>query len=134
MKTLRQRVGSWGESLAAEYLRQRGYTILERNARTPYGEIDLVARQEQVHGGQGGALPAGSVTVFVEVKTRTSTAFGLPEEAVTARKREHLLAAAQAYLQAHPDLEGDWRVDVIAILSSSSRKEPRITHFENAVA
>jgi len=132
MKTPRQSLGRWGESLAADYLSQRGYSILERNVRTPYGEIDLVARQ--AYASQRGDGPAGMVTVFVEVKTRSSVAFGLPEEAVTARKQEHMLAAALAYMQSHPELEGDWRVDVIAIQRSRSEPEPCITHFENAVA
>jgi len=61
MSTSRQALGQWGESLAAHYLQQRGYTILARNVRTAYGEIDLVARQLE---------PPAAVTVFVEVKTR----------------------------------------------------------------
>ncbi|MBN1148891.1 MAG: YraN family protein [Anaerolineales bacterium] len=131
MKTARQTLGNWGESLAADYLRQRGYTILERNVRTPHGEIDLIARQARLP--RAGENQVGMVTVFVEVKTRSSGSFGLPEEAVTARKQERLLASAQAYLQNHPELEGDWRVDVIAIQRSRSSRAPLITHFENAV-
>jgi putative endonuclease len=131
----RQKLGKRGESLAVDYLSQHGYIILERNARTPYGEIDLVARQD--------SGPAGSrqfpdsvgswVTVFVEVKTRSSEAFGFPEESITPRKKAHLLSAAQSYLQSHPELNGDWRVDVIAIQLSASSREPTILHFENAV-
>ncbi|GAB4525917.1 MAG: YraN family protein [Anaerolineales bacterium] len=116
--THNQSVGRWGEARAAEYLSACGYHILGRNLRTPYGEIDLLAQQ-------GGQL------VFVEVKTRTSRAFGNPEEAVTARKREHLLAAAQHYLQEHPALPADWRVDVIAIYRPESGLPPEVTHFEN---
>jgi putative endonuclease len=120
MKNRRQSLGRWGEQMAAAYLEQRGYCILEHNARTAFGELDLVARQ-------------GDVLVFVEVKTRSSTTFGLPEASITARKRQHLLSAAQAYLQNHPDLDGDWRVDVIAILRSHPAHPPQISHFENAV-
>lgn len=120
MKTPRQALGRWGETLAADFLVQKGYSILERNVRTPYGELDLVARQ-------------GKVLVFVEVKTRSSRAFGLPEEAVTSRKQAHLLAAAQHYLQDHPALEGDWRVDVIAI-ERCFGQSPAIVHFENALS
>jgi putative endonuclease len=124
-KTHAQRVGRWGEELAAGYLHQRGYRILERNARTPYGEIDLVACQD-------GAAPA--CTVFIEVKTRRSGAFGLPEEAITARKRAHLLAAARAYLQAHPDLNAGWRIDVIAIRQLHTDEDPEFLCFENAIS
>jgi putative endonuclease len=129
MKTSAQRVGRWGEELAAGYLRQRGYILLEQNARTPYGELDLVARQTC-----GDELIQGGVfTVFVEVKTRRSSSFGWPEQAVNARKRAHLLAAAQSYLQAHPDLRGAWRIDVIAIRRMRSDAPPEIMHFENAI-
>jgi putative endonuclease len=121
--------------LAADYLSQRGYSVLERNARTPYGEIDLVVRQDIFHEGlrQANETAPESAIVFVEVKTRSSTAFGFPEEAITSRKRERMLAAAQAYMQAHPDLDDDWRVDVIAVQRSQEGKEPIVTHFENAI-
>jgi putative endonuclease len=127
MKTSAQGVGRWGEELAAGYLRQRGYTLLEQNARTPYGEIDLVACQPP-----GDELPTG-LPSCLEVKTRRSSSFGWPEQAVTVRKRAHLLAAAQSYLQAHPDLSGAWRIDVIAIRRMRSDAPPEIIHFENAI-
>ncbi len=113
-----QSIGRWGEEEAARYLSARGYRILGRNLRTPYGEIDLLAQQ-------------GRQLVFVEVKTRTSRAYGMPEAAVTLRKREHLLASAQHYLQMHPELPPDWRVDVIAIYRPSPALPPEILHFEN---
>ncbi|MEW5873013.1 MAG: YraN family protein [Chloroflexota bacterium] len=125
MSRSRQNLGRWGETLAADYLQERGYTLVERNARTAFGEIDLVMRQP---------APTGPVTVFVEVKTRRSQAFGLPEEAITPRKQAHLLDSAQAYLQAHPELDGDWRIDVIAIQRSDAAAPPEIIHFENAVS
>ncbi len=59
-----QRVGKWGEEAVATYLAGRGYEIVARNARTPYGEIDIVARQAEI-------------TVFVEVKTRTANKMGV---------------------------------------------------------
>jgi putative endonuclease len=120
MSTYRKNLGRWGESQAAAYLAGKGYLILDSNARTDYGEIDLIASQD-------------SVTVFVEVKTRSSTSFGLPEESITPRKQAHLLAAAQAYLQDHPELDADWRVDVISILRKGKGGKPEIAHFENAI-
>ncbi len=68
-----QKVGRWGEETAVIFLSQRGYEILARNARTPYGEIDIIARQ-------------GDMTIFVEVKTLTSSKNFFPEQNVTARK------------------------------------------------
>ncbi len=124
VKNYRQALGKWGESLAEDYLQKHAYEVLARNARTTHGEIDLVARQH---------TPSGPVTVFIEVKTRRSTGFGPPEEAVTLRKQAHLLAAAQAYLQENPALDGDWRVDVIAIQRLPGQRQPEITHFENAI-
>lgn len=119
MSSTRQKLARWGEALAENYLLQKGYVLLTKNARTPHGEIDLVTQQ-------------GNVIVFVEVKTRTSTAYGQPEESVTPTKQAHLRAAAVTYLQTHPHLDGDWRIDVIAIRrGKDSRTE--IVHFENAV-
>ena len=115
----RQKLECWGESLAANYLNKRGYTIVDRNERNPYGEIDLVV----LHDG---------VTVFAEVKTRTSHTYGLPEAAITKIKRDHILPAAQDYLLFYPEYDNDWRVDVISILHISGQ-DPEIEHFENAI-
>ncbi len=104
-----------------EFLRDKGYTILGRNIRTPYGEIDLLAQKD------------GQV-VFVEVKTRSNTAFGAPEESITALKREHLIACAEYYLQSMDCPAEGWRIDVIAILGKPGRKPQDITWFENALA
>lgn len=115
-----QVIGKWGESLAADFLSKKGYKILARNFRTEYGEIDLIVTREDV-------------LIFVEVKTRTSNEFGYPEDAITKQKREHLLDSAQAYLQNHPEFEGDWRIDVIAIWRKDRNAPQQIIHFENAL-
>jgi putative endonuclease len=130
MANRRQLLGKWGETMAADYLVEQGYFILERNVRTRYGEIDLVARFSETS-----LFPSETcvVTVFVEVKTRSTSSFGLPEESVTARKRDHLIAAAQAYLQEHPELGDAWRIDVIAIQQLQPGKPASIHHFENAI-
>jgi len=112
-----QRIGKWGEDTAAEYLTQKGYELIARNARTLYGEIDIIAKQNDT-------------IIFVEVKTRTSNKMGLPEESITPRKREHMLAAAEHYAAEH---EIDhWQIDVIAI-EGKPGSEPKITYFENAI-
>lgn len=85
--------------------------------QTPYGEIDIIAQQ-------------GDITIFVDVKARTSNTMGLPKEAITPRKRQHMLAAADHYAAEH---EIDhWQIDVIAI-EGKLGSEPKITHFENAI-
>jgi len=78
-------LGKKGENAAANHLSGKGYTILGRNVRTPSGELDLVAQ-------------AGEFLVFVEVKARRGRSHGLPEEAITQRKKKHLLESAQYYL------------------------------------
>ena len=120
MSDRRQRIGRWGEQIAADYLVKKGFTMLARNVHTPYGEIDLLCQQ----GGQ---------IVFVEVKTRTSQAFGYPEDSITPRKQAHMLSAAAHYLQEH-EIDGDWQFDVIAVEGSPGGKHPRITHFENVLS
>jgi len=130
----KQKLGKWGEGQAANYLIQHGYEILERNARTRYGEIDLVAQHLDLHrtAEQEAGSRTGKTVVFVEVKTRTSLAFGYPEQAVDRQKQAHMLAAAKAYLQVHPELGENWRLDVISIQRFSDRP-PDITHFENVL-
>lgn len=115
----KQTLGAWGEQVAAKFLEEQGYTILERNLRTPYGEIDLVAH-------------SGSELVFVEVKTRSSERFGHPEEAVTETKAVHMIESAEAFLLENPETHQDWRIDVISILRKPG-EAPEILHFENAV-
>lgn len=120
MRETRQQLARWGENLAAEVLSGKGYQLLGRNFFTRYGEIDLIF----MDGGQ---------VVMVEVKTRTSLAFGLPETAVTQRKAEHLRIAAEHYLQQHPELGNSWRIDVVSILRLPG-KEPEVVIFENAIS
>ncbi len=119
----RQSLGRWGESLAAEFLQAQGYVIIGRNVRTPYGEIDLVAE-----------MAAPPTLVFVEVKTRRSAQYGLPEDAINARKQEHLRSSVNYYLQQHLEFQGAMRVDVISIQRYHPGEPPVITHFENALS
>jgi putative endonuclease len=128
MSEARQSLGRWGESIAARYLESQGYTIFERNARTPYGEIDIVANQTEV-----GTSGSDTLTVFIEVKTRSTKTFGYPEEAINVRKQEHMLAAAQSYIQEHGELGDDWRIDVIAIQCQRSKNKYSLKHFENVI-
>lgn len=112
-----QRIGKWGEDTVAAYLVKHGYEIVVRNARTPYGEIDIVAKQEDV-------------TIFVEVKTLTSSKSFFPEQNVTTRKQAHMLACAEHY--AMENAIDHWQIDVVAV-EGKAGLEPKITHFENAI-
>ena len=115
----RQAVGKWGEDAAAHFLSTRRYSILERNYRTPAGELDIIARDE-------------AAIVFIEVKTRRSKRFGLPQEAITPAKATHIIAAAQHYLQDTAQSDAAWRIDVVAVLGSPGT-HPEITLIRNAV-
>lgn len=117
MSKHRQKIGAWGEGVAARYLEERGYTVAARNVRTPYGEIDIVAEKDDF-------------TSFVEVKTRTTSSYGPPEISVTPRKQEHMVAAAEHY-SAERAID-HWQIDVIAV-EGKPGKQPTITHFENAI-
>jgi putative endonuclease len=116
----RQGLGRTGEHLAADALMERGYRILERNFRCRYGEIDLVAEQEQD-------------LVFVEVKTRRGTTYGRPEEAVTVAKQRKIVEVASYYLDLHNCPERSWRIDVVAVQLSKSGKLEAIRIYRHAV-
>jgi putative endonuclease len=110
-----RQIGQWGETRAVDYLISGGCEVIGRNIRTPYGEIDIVARRHDI-------------TIFVEVKTRTSDSFGLPEESVNLRKLQHMLAAAAHYAAEHHI--DHWQLDVISV-EGKPGSTPVITHFEN---
>jgi putative endonuclease len=118
MSRERRLLGQAGEALAADTLQQQGYTILTRNYRTPYGEIDLIARH-------------ADTLVFVEVKLRRSEVFGSPQEAVNTAKQRHLQLAAQYYLNQQRLGEIKIRFDVVAITLSGTL--PRIEIFREAI-
>ncbi|HTK04031.1 MAG TPA: YraN family protein [Candidatus Eisenbacteria bacterium] len=114
----RAALGLLGEDVAARHLAAAGCRILDRRWRSAHGEIDLVADDR------------GEV-VFVEVKTRRGAGFGLPEEAVTAAKRAHLRASAEAYLQAKGWTRRPYRIDIVAV--SLVGGVPALAHFRSAV-
>ena len=116
----RRDTGILGEKLAKDYLKKRGYRIRQTNYRCSEGEADIIAEHEDC-------------LVFVEVKTRRSLEFGIPEEAITAKKRERLRAVAARYRQEHDNLPQLWRIDVVAIELGPKNKPSRIELIENAV-
>jgi putative endonuclease len=119
MTTLtRAEIGALGEDLAVEHLRSLGLTVLARNWRCRYGELDVVA-----------ADAAERIAVFVEVKTRTSDQFGGVAEAVTPDKVRRLRRLAGLWLA---EQKGSWaavRIDVIGV-RIGRRRTPEITHVQ----
>ena len=96
---VRKKTGRSGEDAAVQYLKQQGYTILERNYRLRIGEVDIIARDKEY-------------LVFLEVKTRRSKQFGSPFEAVDIRKQRQIVKVAAAYVQGK---EIPVRFDAVAV-------------------
>ncbi|HTO97450.1 MAG TPA: YraN family protein [Myxococcales bacterium] len=113
----RLRLGALGEEAAVKLLREGGYTIVGRNHRCPRGEIDVIAEK-------------GDLLVFVEVRTRATSAFGGPEETVNARKQRRVIAAARDFLARRRGPPRAARFDVIAVVDGP--RGPSLTHFPNA--
>ena len=113
-------VGAWGELLAGEYLRCKGYSLLARSYRSRFGEIDLIAADERF-------------LVFVEVKLRKNDEFARAVEYVDCKKQEKLRITAEYYLSEHPT-ELQPRFDVIEIYAprGMETRGPKITHWEDA--
>ena len=107
MGSQRQKLGQWGEAHAARHLESLGCQIVASNWRCPAGEADIVALD-------------GACLAFVEVRTRRGQAYGTPEESITPRKLEHMIAVAQTYVYEN-EWEGDWRLDVVAIHIEGNR-------------
>lgn len=111
-------MGKWGEEIAANYLSGKGFEVLDLNVHTPYGEIDLIVKK-------------GTEMVFVEVKTRTTDAYGMPETSVTQKKLKHLENSIHAYLQEHEEITGNWRIDVLSIRSTPAMDSCQIEWFQD---
>jgi putative endonuclease len=105
-----QEQGRRGEDIAWEYLKKRGYKILERNYRCRYGEIDLIAKDR-------------GIIVFVEVKSRRSAAFGEPEESVGLAKQKKISTVALCYLEEKHLHNCEARFDVVSILSVAGEQK-----------
>jgi putative endonuclease len=113
----RKRLGGSGEALAADFLKRRGYLILETNYRCRLGEIDLIAQK-------------GDVLAICEVKTRRGTAFGHPLEAITPAKQARLRALGEYYWSFTNDRRLVLRFDAVSIIQTP--EGPLIDHFEDA--
>lgn len=117
MTHARQALGHLGEQLACDALTSRGYVIVERRYRTRAGELDIVARH-------------GEYLVFVEVKARQDGSFGDPEEAVTLRKQQKMVAMAIDYLARRGMRDVPCRFDVVGINIETT--PPTVTVIEDA--
>lgn len=119
MSQARLNIAKIGESLAVKHLKARGCEILAQNYRAVRGEIDLIVQD-------------GEFTVFVEVKTRQSLRYGLPQTAVTLQKQRQISKVALAYLQSKNLLDAPCRFDVIAIHLSPQLELLNLEQIESA--
>ncbi len=123
MTTEKQNIGKLGEDIATKYLENKGYTILTRNYRKPWGEIDIIAKK------------SGDL-VFVEVKTQRAGFEWRPEENVNRHKKAQLSRIINTYLK-DSQVRGvinqdiDWQIDVIAIELDFNSNNARVEHIEN---
>jgi len=117
----RRELGAVGEKLAKDFLKKKGYKVRETNFRCREGEIDIIAQKKDC-------------LVFVEVRTKSSTGYGSPEESVTFTKKEKLIASALTYLSSHKDMPKSWRIDFVAIELDENGKTSRIELIENAIS
>jgi putative endonuclease len=117
MSKVRQLFGKDGERVAEQYLRKKGYTLVERNYRCRGGEVDLIVLDRKV-------------IVFVEVKTRSGHSFGTPAEAVESRKQQRMVQAAQFFLNNKGLHEREARFDVVGI--TWLKGAPHVEHIQNA--
>lgn len=113
-------LGTWGEALAADYLRRKRYTVIDANYRCRFGEIDLIACNRKY-------------LVFVEVKLRKNADFALAREFVDFRKQNRIRTTALEYLKNHPTRLQP-RFDVIEIYAPDGveTRQPEINHLEDA--
>jgi putative endonuclease len=118
MTRLRQDTGIKGEQIALSFLLGRGYQLLAKNWRCRRGEIDLI-------------MMDGPVLVFVEVKARRGTSYGLPQEAVGSKKQAQIRHLAQYYLMVAKQNEPELRFDVVAI-TFPGEQEPMIEYLQGA--
>jgi len=117
MSIKRQKVGKYGESTATEFLKQNGYTIIERNYRCKLGEIDIIAMDKET-------------IVFIEVRVKKTSKFGHPKATITPKKMRKISLTALNYLKINNKLNNKARFDVVAI--SLFEPEKKIELIKNA--
>ncbi|MFA5187796.1 MAG: YraN family protein [Patescibacteria group bacterium] len=113
----KQNIGKYGQEVARKWLQARDYNFLAANFSTRHGELDLIfEKNKQI--------------IFVEVKTRLSDKFGLPEEAVTEQKKAKMSEAGLKYLAANQIASDNYRFDIVAVEIDKANKKAKIRHHK----
>lgn len=113
--------GRKGESIASNFLMENGFSLLEKNFRTRFGEIDLIMTDK-------------NTLVFVEVKLKRGADFGSPEEMIDKRKVHQIRITAEMFLLKNKDIKekfGSFRIDAVCIVLDEWGEVSRINHYEN---
>jgi putative endonuclease len=113
-----KKIGDFGQQIGREFLDRRGYRVIASNYFGPEGEIDLVAQQ-------------GQQLVFIEVKTRLSTNYGWPEEAIDRKKITKLLKTVGHYLVEKEVADDNFRLDCLAVAIDRANLKAQIRHYKN---
>ncbi|MCD5413979.1 MAG: YraN family protein [Clostridiales bacterium] len=114
---MNKKIGAYGEEVSEKFLIDKGYKILHTNYKTKIGEIDIIAKKD-------------NVICYIEVKTRRSTKFGMPCEAVNYKKQKIYRMVASRYVKHYANKTVDFRFDVIEVVLKY--KKCYLRHLENA--
>ncbi len=119
MKNYNKNIGSYGEDLGIKFLIDKGYFILDRNFRNRYGEIDAICKFK-------------GLIIFVEIKSRYSSSFGTPLEAITCSKQKRIINLCKYYIYKKKLFNYNCRFDVIEVYFNTSNDSNKIIHIEDA--
>ncbi|MBC8060459.1 MAG: YraN family protein [Clostridiaceae bacterium] len=119
MRSENKAIGDLGEKIAERYLIENGYKIIDKNFRYKTGEIDLIGKDYEY-------------ITFIEVKTRTSSYFGFPREAVTLLKQQKIYRTAEIYILQKKLFKFNFRFDVVEVFLSEMKKDYSVTLIKNA--
>lgn len=114
-----KKLGDYGEQIAIDFLRKKGYSINHTNYRTRFGEIDIIANKDNTY-------------VFIEVKTRTNSSYGRPVEAISSIKIKHILKTIQFYINQYGLYNDNIRIDAIEIILNKDN-DIKVNHIKNIV-
>ena len=121
MKRFNYQKGRAGEKIASDFLKEKGFKIIEANFQNRFGEIDLIAGHKDI-------------LVFIEVKLRIGQDLGLPEEMITPSKIRQIKRMAEIFLQNNSKLKALYpqqRLDAVCIVLDQNKKVERVKHYEN---
>ena len=119
MKSYNKDIGSYTENIAATYLLNNGYSILDRNYRNKFGEIDIICQKD-------------NIIIFVEIKSRYTNSFGSPLESVSCHKQKKIILLSKFYILYKKLSDFNIRYDVIEIYLNHLNNTYEVNHLEDA--